>query len=142
MAKLVCGLNQSLVGYADHMSSGPLGGKDLAALDLAGHDEAGVDGLQVESSDGEGAVFLSPRQFSRLIREETGESPAKAVERLRVESARTMMEAGRFSADEVARKNGFGNRDRMRRSFLRVLGQPPRVIQHGRSKVSARAGKS
>lgn len=75
------------------------------------------------------AAFLSPRQFTRLFREETGQSPAKAIERLRVESARLMMEAGRFSADEIARKNGFGNRERMRRSFVRALGQPPRALQ-------------
>ena len=76
------------------------------------------------------AAFLSPRQFSRLFREETGQSPAKAIERMRVESARLMMEAGRFSVDEVARKNGFGNRERMRRSFLRTFGQSPQTIQH------------
>jgi transcriptional regulator GlxA family with amidase domain len=75
------------------------------------------------------AAFLSPRQFSRLFREETGRSPAKAIERLRVESARLMMEAGRFSAEEIARKNGFGNRERMRRSFVRAFGQSPQAIQ-------------
>jgi transcriptional regulator GlxA family with amidase domain len=75
------------------------------------------------------AAFLSPRQFSRLFREETGRSPAKAVERLRVESARLMMEAGRFSAEEIARKNGFGNRERMRRSFVRAFGQSPQAVQ-------------
>src|SRR5712691_421477 len=75
------------------------------------------------------AAFLSPRQFSRLFREETGQSPAKAIERLRVESARLMMEAGRFSAEEIARKNGFGNRERKRRSFVRAFGQPPQAIQ-------------
>jgi transcriptional regulator GlxA family with amidase domain len=75
------------------------------------------------------AAFLSPRQFSRLFKEETGQSPAKAIERLRVESARLMLEAGRFSAEEIARKNGFGNRERMRRSFVRAFGQPPRTIQ-------------
>ena len=53
------------------------------------------------------AASLSPRQFSRLFRAETGQSPAKAIEQLRVESARLMMEAGRFSAEEIARKNGF-----------------------------------
>jgi transcriptional regulator GlxA family with amidase domain len=75
------------------------------------------------------AAFLSPRQFSRLFRQETGRSPAKAIERLRVESARLMMEAGRFSAEEIARKNGFGNRERMRRSFVREFGQSPQAIQ-------------
>jgi len=75
------------------------------------------------------AAFLSPRQFSRLFRQETGRSPAKAIERLRAESARLMMEAGRFSAEEIARKNGFGNRERMRRSFIRAFGQSPQAIQ-------------
>jgi transcriptional regulator GlxA family with amidase domain len=68
-------------------------------------------------------AFLSLRRFSRLFREETGQSSAKAIERLRVESARLMMEAGRFSAQEIARKNGFGNRERMRRWFLRAFRQ-------------------
>jgi len=75
------------------------------------------------------AAFLGPRQFSRLFKEETGQSPAKAIERLRAESARLMMEAGRFSAEEIARKNGFGNRERMRRSFVRAFGQSPQTIQ-------------
>jgi len=75
------------------------------------------------------AAFLSPRQFSRLFKQETGRSPAKAIERLRVESARLMIEAGRFSAEEIARKNGFGNRERMRRSFVRAFGQSPQAIQ-------------
>jgi transcriptional regulator GlxA family with amidase domain len=74
-------------------------------------------------------AFLSPRQFRRLFRDETGQTPAKAIELLRVESARLMMEAGRFSAEEIARKNGFGNRDRMRRSFIRAFGQSPQAIQ-------------
>jgi AraC-like DNA-binding protein len=36
---------------------------------------------------------------------------------------------GRFSAEEIARKNGFGNRERMRRSFVRAFGQSPQTIQ-------------
>ena len=74
-------------------------------------------------------AFLSARQFSRIFTKETGQSPARAIERLRVESARLMMEAGRFPAEEIARKNGFGNRERMRRSFVRTVGQPPQAIQ-------------
>jgi transcriptional regulator GlxA family with amidase domain len=74
-------------------------------------------------------AFLSPRHFSRLFKDETGQTPAKAIEQLRVESARLMMEEGRFSAEQIARKNGFGNRDRMRRSFIRAFGQPPQAIQ-------------
>jgi transcriptional regulator GlxA family with amidase domain len=85
------------------------------------------------------AAFLSPRQFSRLFTEETGQSPAKAIDHLRVESARLMMEGGRFSAEEIARKNGFGNRERMRRAFLRAFGQPPQAIQRAVHQMSARS---
>lgn len=71
------------------------------------------------------AASLSPRQFSRLFREETGQSPAKAVEMLRLEAARVMLEEGRHPLDVVARDTGFADRDRMRRAFLRHYGQPP-----------------
>jgi transcriptional regulator GlxA family with amidase domain len=75
------------------------------------------------------AATLSPRQFSRAFRRETGRSPAKAVETLRVEAARALLEQGRVPIDVVARETGFADRDRMRRAFLRTFGQPPQVIQ-------------
>lgn len=74
-------------------------------------------------------AHLSPRQFSRIFREETGQSPAKAVENLRLEAARLMMEAGRHSIDVIARETGFGDRERMRRSFLRAFGQSPQAMR-------------
>jgi transcriptional regulator GlxA family with amidase domain len=75
------------------------------------------------------AANLSPRQFSRAFRAETGESPAKAVEHLRVEAARLMMEQSRHPIDVVARESGFADRRRMRQAFLRAFGQPPQVIR-------------
>jgi len=75
------------------------------------------------------AAHLSPRQFSRAFHAETGQSPAKAVENLRVEAARLMMEQGRHPIDIVARQTGSGDRDRMRRTFLRAFGQPPLVMR-------------
>jgi len=75
------------------------------------------------------AAHLSPRQFSRAFHAETGQSPAKAVENLRIEAARLMMERGRHPIDIVARQTGFAGRDRMRRAFLRAFGQPPQVIR-------------
>jgi transcriptional regulator GlxA family with amidase domain len=75
------------------------------------------------------AARLSPRQFSRAFKDETGQSPAKAVENLRVEAARLMMEQGRHSMDVIADEAGFGDRERMRRAFLRTLGQPPQAIR-------------
>ena len=75
------------------------------------------------------AANLSPRQFSRAFRAETGQSPAKAVENLRVETARMLMEQGRLSMDSIANETGFADRERMRRAFLRTLGQPPQAIR-------------
>lgn len=78
-----------------------------------------------------GVAHLSPRQFSRLFVAETGQSPARAVERLRVEAARTMIESGVHAVDAVARESGFGDPERMRRAFLRAFGQPPQALRRG-----------
>jgi transcriptional regulator GlxA family with amidase domain len=84
------------------------------------------------------AAHLSPRQFSRAFHAETGQSPAKAVENLRVETARLMMEQSRHPIDVIARQTGFADRDRMRRAFLRAFGQPPQVIRrNARAEVAA-----
>jgi transcriptional regulator GlxA family with amidase domain len=69
-----------------------------------------------------GVANLSPRQFNRAFLQETGQSPSKAVERLRLEAARFMMEEGRLSVGEVAQETGFGDRERMRRAFRRAFG--------------------
>jgi transcriptional regulator GlxA family with amidase domain len=63
-------------------------------------------------------AHLSPRQFSRAFRAETGQSPAKAIENLRVEAI-----------DVVARETGFADPERMRRAFIRTLGHPPQAIK-------------
>ena len=84
------------------------------------------------------AAHLSPRQFSRAFRAETGQSPAKAIEHLRVEAARLMMEQGRHSIDVVASETGFADRDRMRRAFLRAFGQPPQVLRRN-ARIAAAA---
>ena len=80
---------------------------------------------------------VSPRQFSRLFQSETGESPGKAVERLRVEAARWMMESNPQPIEVIARETGFGNRERMRQAFLRAFGQSPQAMQ--RAVASARS---
>ena len=74
-------------------------------------------------------AHLSPRQFSRLFRSETGQSPAKAIENLRLEAARLMLESGALSIDSVARESGFGDPERMRRAFIRAFGQPPQMLR-------------
>jgi len=75
------------------------------------------------------AANLSPRQFSRAFTAETGESPAKAVEHLRVEAARLMMEQTRHPIEVIAREVGFADRERMRRAFLRAFGQSPQAMR-------------
>lgn len=75
------------------------------------------------------AANLSRRQFSRAFLAETGQTPAKAVETLRVEAARSMIEEGNHSLDVVARENGFSDPERMRRAFIRAFGQPPQAIK-------------
>jgi transcriptional regulator GlxA family with amidase domain len=72
---------------------------------------------------------MSPRNFSRVFKEEVGVAPAKAVERLRVDAARAALESGGPSIQQVATACGFGNAERMRRSFLRVLGAPPSALK-------------
>jgi transcriptional regulator GlxA family with amidase domain len=72
---------------------------------------------------------LSPRQFSRAFLGETGQSPAKAVERLRLEAARFMIEEGRHTVNVVAQETGFADRERMRRAFLRTFGVPPEILR-------------
>jgi transcriptional regulator GlxA family with amidase domain len=68
---------------------------------------------------------MSPRHFARAFTAETGRTPARAVERLRVDAARAALDSGARSLQQVARDCGFGSADRMRRAFQRLLGQPP-----------------
>jgi transcriptional regulator GlxA family with amidase domain len=73
------------------------------------------------------AARLSPRQFTRVFRAETGQSPAKTIENLCIE-ARFLLDQGRLLVEEIARATGFGDRERMRRSFLRSFGRTPQSI--------------
>ncbi|HET9398586.1 MAG TPA: GlxA family transcriptional regulator [Sphingomicrobium sp.] len=75
------------------------------------------------------AAALSPRQFSRAFQAETGQTPAKAVENLRLEAARLMLEQSRHPIDVIAMETGFADRERMRRAFVRAFGQPPAAVR-------------
>lgn len=72
---------------------------------------------------------LSPRQFGRAFHAETGETPARAVERLRAEAARVRIETGAEPIETIARTTGFADPERMRRAFLRTFGHPPQGIR-------------
>jgi transcriptional regulator GlxA family with amidase domain len=72
---------------------------------------------------------LSQRQFSRLFLTETGQTPAKAIERLKIEAARLLLQDGTHPIEAVARQTGFHDRERMRRAFVRAFGEPPQAIR-------------
>jgi len=74
---------------------------------------------------------MSPRHFARCFRAETGATPAQVVERLRVEAARAALEGGAASVQRVAEDCGFGQAERMRRAFVRLLGRPPAAYRPG-----------
>lgn len=83
-------------------------------------------------------VSLSPRQFSRVFTAETGQSPAKAIEALRVEAARVMVEQGRHPLEVIARETGFRDRRHLREVFLRRFGAAPQALRrHTRSRPDA-----
>ena len=82
-----------------------------------------------------GQAAMSPRNFARAFTAETGLTPAKAVERLRLEAARIRVETSREPIDRVAEAAGFHDPERMRRAFVRAFGQPPQALRR-----AARAG--
>ena len=64
-------------------------------------------------------VSMSPRNFARVFARSAGVTPARYVEKLRVEGARRRLEESRSTVDEVAAQCGFGTRESMRRSSMR-----------------------
>ncbi len=74
-------------------------------------------------------VHLSPRQFSRVFTAETGQSPAKAIESLRLEAARLMIEQSRHPLEVVAKETGFRDRRHLREAFIRGFGLPPQAVR-------------
>lgn len=68
---------------------------------------------------------MSVRNFARAFRTEVGVTPARYVERARIESARRRLEESDDGVDVIAAACGFGTAETMRRAFLRVLHVPP-----------------
>jgi len=97
---------------------GPLG--DLPEWILAHLDgDLSVDALAAQAA-------MSPRNFARVFTREMGTTPAKFVERARVEHARRRLEDSGIPLKTVAHQCGFGNAERMRRTFQRHL----RIVPH------------
>lgn len=72
---------------------------------------------------------MSPRNFARVFRAETGVTPARFVEKLRLEAARVAVEQTSSALQDIARTAGFGDPERMRVAFMRAYGQPPMVLR-------------
>jgi transcriptional regulator GlxA family with amidase domain len=70
-------------------------------------------------------VGMSERTFSRRYVEATGITPARAVERLRVEAARHLLSDTHLPMKRIAARCGFGSEETMRRSFVRLLAATP-----------------
>jgi transcriptional regulator GlxA family with amidase domain len=72
---------------------------------------------------------MSERSFLRHYRQVTGTTPARAVERMRVEAARQALGGTGFPVKRIARDCGFGSEETMRRSFVRILAVPPHAYR-------------
>jgi transcriptional regulator GlxA family with amidase domain len=112
-------------GQAQHSALLDLDAQRFAQLNAWMRDHL-ADDLSVEALAKQAA--MSPRNFARLYAAETGVTPAKAVERMRADAARAALERG-GSIQEIARKTGFGDSERMRRAFMRLYGAPPATMR-------------
>jgi transcriptional regulator GlxA family with amidase domain len=72
---------------------------------------------------------MSSRHFTRAFIAETGTTPSKAVERLRIEVARQRVQSSSEAIERVAQSTGFRDPERMRRAFIRAFGQPPQSLR-------------
>ena len=70
-------------------------------------------------------LSMSPRHFARVFQKETGVTPAKYVETVRIEAARRWLEESSQSIEIIADECGMGDSERLRRSFIRRLGVNP-----------------
>ncbi len=84
---------------------------------------------------------MSERSFVRRYPAATGVTPARAVERLRVEAARRLLSESATPVKRIAERCGFGTDETMRRAFLRVLGASPQDYRE-RFGLNRRAGQS
>ena len=70
-------------------------------------------------------MAMSPRNFARLFHSETGDTPAQFAERARADAARCKLEQTVLPVETIAEECGFGNAERMRRTFQRLFEVSP-----------------
>ena len=68
---------------------------------------------------------MSERSFARNFVRETGETPARYLERTRIDAARRLLTATGLPVGTIAQRAGFGSEERMRRAFQRTLKTSP-----------------
>jgi transcriptional regulator GlxA family with amidase domain len=105
-------------------------------LDDVAERPAGDHGLEALA---ERAGF-SVRHLTRVFRRELGTTPARYVERVRIEAAQQRLQAGREPLEAVAAASGFGSLETMRRSFARELGTTPGAWRAGFADTGSGAG--
>ncbi|MCN9241601.1 GlxA family transcriptional regulator [Streptomyces sp. RY43-2] len=81
------------------------------------------DDLTVESLAAR--ARLSPRHFARAFQSETGTTPGRYVDRVRLEHARRLLEDTADGVEEISRASGYGTPESMRRAFAKALGTAP-----------------
>lgn len=74
-------------------------------------------------------AHMSVRSFCRCFRTATGQSPGVWVEAMRIENAKRLLSQTARGTEQVALESGFGDYERMRRTFLRRLGISPRTYR-------------
>jgi transcriptional regulator GlxA family with amidase domain len=83
-----------------------------------------------------GRMAMSPRHFARVFARELRVTPARYVERARVEAARRWLEGSDAGLEEVAAGCGFGSAETLRRAFQRLLGVSPSAYREGFARTS------
>jgi transcriptional regulator GlxA family with amidase domain len=91
------------------------------AQDMVASDPTGDHRLDVLAR----RVGLSTRHFVRTFTAELGEPPGRYIERVRVETARSLLETTDDPVAAIARQAGFGSPETLRRAFVRAVGVPP-----------------
>ncbi|SAL66420.1 AraC family transcriptional regulator [Caballeronia peredens] len=76
-----------------------------------------------------GRAGMSERSFVRHYRAQTGTTPARSIERMRLEAARRLLGDTALPVKRVAARCGFGSEETMRRGFLRALGVSPQAYR-------------
>lgn len=108
--------------FSSHLEAQPARREPIRELQAWMADNLTAD-LRVETLAERAA--MSPRNFARAFRRETGFTPAVYVEQLRIEAARNQLERGSDPVENVAEACGFGTPETMRRAFARRVGVAP-----------------